>query len=131
MMEPTKFPRLRPLEKRRGPPPDEDMNLLLRRLFTSDYSGAALPIVQLCLLFKGYQHPAKKEILAQLYEIGSRQDLFLSPCPSRRTLYGGLGNGDDDEDLHQQLGSLDLEDRMGSFYEISRRRKKERLQVWK
>jgi hypothetical protein len=91
------------------------MNTLLRYLFSSDYSGAALPVVQLCLLFKGYQHPAKKEILAQLYEIGSRQDLFLSPRPPRRTIYIGFGDDDDDEDLHQHLGSLDLEDRVGSF----------------
>src|ERR1700678_1327990 len=55
----------------------DEVNYLLRRLFSSNYSRRAIDVAKLCLTWKEYNHPAKECVGGRLYEIGSRQRWFL------------------------------------------------------
>jgi len=53
----------------------EQINELLKKPSSLTYSGDALPIIELCLLFKIYKHPKANDIIRQLIKIGKRQHL--------------------------------------------------------
>ncbi|KAK8060598.1 hypothetical protein PG996_010528 [Apiospora saccharicola] len=66
-----------PLLRRINTWPSKDkVNFFLGRLCFSDYSGGALPLVELCLVFKLWDYPEKEGMIERLKAIGSRQQSF-------------------------------------------------------
>lgn len=100
----------------------DEVNYLLRRLLSSDYSRGALAIARLCLTWGNYNHPAKEHVLVRLHEIGSRQRWFLPTSgpdpPPRCGWYVGFADDDSDIDLEQQLESLNLKNSSTRFANI-------------
>ncbi|KAK8128705.1 hypothetical protein PG984_009813 [Apiospora sp. TS-2023a] len=56
--------------------PEDKITFFLERLYSSDYSGGALPLVELCLTFKLWEHPEKEVLIRHLKAIGNCQRSF-------------------------------------------------------
>ncbi|PCD21778.1 hypothetical protein AU210_015581 [Fusarium oxysporum f. sp. radicis-cucumerinum] len=101
----------------------QQVNALLRQLLASNYNKGAQDITKLCLLWKDYKYyePSRRQdILSRLIELGSQQGSYqsqgaVSTFPStRRSYYVGFADDEDDDDLEEQLASLNIRENASS-----------------
>ncbi|GKU07311.1 unnamed protein product [Fusarium langsethiae] len=92
----------------------QQVNELLRQLFTSNYKGGCKDIAKLCLLWREYkyhQSPTRQAILNQLIELGSRQGSYQDQeavptvSPARKSYCVEFVNAEGDDDLDKHLAS--------------------------
>jgi hypothetical protein len=92
----------------------DEVDYLLRQLFTSNYSGGAFLIIRLCLVWMTYHHPPQQDILVRLRRIGSRPDFMFSPdaleTPSGPAQYIGFADVEEDPHIGQSQQLLRPED---------------------
>ncbi|KPA35189.1 hypothetical protein FLAG1_12139, partial [Fusarium langsethiae] len=93
----------------------QQVNALLRQLFTSNYKGGCKDIAKLCLLWREYkyhQSPTRQAILNQLIELGSRQGSYQDQeavptvPPARKSYCVEFVDAVGDDDLDKHLASL-------------------------
>jgi hypothetical protein len=102
----------------------QQVNPLLRQLFTSNYNGGCKDIAKLCLLWREYKHyqtSTQQAILNRLIELGSWQDSYhcqgdvLTFSPACKSYYVGFADDEDDTDLEEQLASLNIRENVSQF----------------
>ncbi|KAF4953063.1 hypothetical protein FSARC_12479 [Fusarium sarcochroum] len=88
----------------------QQVNAMLRQLFTSGYNEGAQDITQLCLLWRNYnyyQHSTWQDILSRFIELGSQQGSYQVQeavsafSPARKSYYVGYVDDEDDDDLEK------------------------------
>ncbi|KAM0361007.1 hypothetical protein ACHAO7_012029, partial [Fusarium culmorum] len=95
----------------------QQVNALLRQLFAQGYNQGAQDITQLCLLwrnYKYYQHSTWQDILSRFIKLGSQQGSCQGQkavstfSPARKSYYVGFADDQDDDDLEENLASLNI-----------------------
>ncbi|KAF1739488.1 hypothetical protein CRV24_001423 [Beauveria bassiana] len=96
-----------------------DITDLVIELLSLPYAGGSLELARLCLRWRDYKQPQKKEIQKMLIDLGSEQEWFQSPQTEEyqapRVMLG-FGDEPDDEELANGLRPLEIDDtRLGHF----------------
>ncbi|PCD22305.1 hypothetical protein AU210_016094 [Fusarium oxysporum f. sp. radicis-cucumerinum] len=97
-------------DDRRAEDQRQQVNALLRQLFTSGYNKGAQDITKLCLLWRDYKYchlATRQDILSRLVELGSRQGSYQGQgavstfSPACKSYYVGFADDKDDDDLEK------------------------------
>ncbi|KAM3466730.1 hypothetical protein NHJ6243_000785 [Beauveria neobassiana] len=89
-----------------------DINDLVIKLLSLPYADGSLELARLCLRWRDYKQPQKKEIQKMLIDLGSEQEWFQSPkteeyqAPRIRV---GFADESDDEELANGLRPLGID----------------------